>query len=194
MATAIAWTLGATCASAQVIAVNGGAISAIQVTVPVRASVSSSCGFAPSAMPNGTRNLGEVSGAFTHDFPFQLQCSGPVRVGIQSANGGLLAAGPAPMPGYTNLAPYEVMLRLVGNAGVPQAQAACAADLLVPAAAPCAIRGAASATQGLRLGGASQNVPGSFIRVRSFGYTGADILVPANTYADTLTVTLSPAA
>lgn len=191
---AIAWTLGSAGAHAQTIAVNGGAISAVQVQVPVRASVSSSCGFAASALPNGTRNLGDVSNAFTHDFSFQLQCSGPVRVGIQSANGGLRATGPAPATGYTQLAPYEVVLRLVGNTGVPQAEGACAAALLVPASGTCGIRGAASPTQGLRLSGASQNVGGSFVRVRSSGYTGQDILVASTTYADTLTVTLSPAS
>lgn len=191
---AIAWTIGASSAGAQTIAVNGGAVSAVQVQVPVRASVSSSCGFSASALPNGTRNLGDVSSPFTYDFNFRLQCSGPLRVGVQSANGGLLAPGATPATGYTRLAPYEVVLRLVGNTGVPQAEGVCAAALLVPASGTCGIRGAASPTQGLRLSGASQDVAGSFVRVRSPSAANPNILVASTGYADTLTITLSPAS
>ena len=50
-----------------------------------------------------------------------------------------------------------------------------------------------TATTGLRLPGASDNAPGSFIRISSQGYSDPAILIASNAYADRLTVTISPA-
>lgn len=184
---------GATDAHAQVTAYAGGSPSNIVLSIPVTASVGGRCGFAPGAAPNGSTDVGEVNNAFTADFPFTLQCTVPFRAAVISQNGGLLTSTSA-VSGYTNLAPYLVDLNLVGDSGVGSASATCdTGDLKTTSGATCGFKGPATTTQGLRLNGASYDVPGSYLRVHRAAYAGASILVASNTYADALTVTLSVA-
>jgi hypothetical protein len=134
-------------------------------------------------------------GTYSYSFPFEIRCSLPSRVGVQSANGGLLATGAANFPaaGYSALAPYQVQLNLAGDAVT--ATGTCDANTLSSlAASPCNARGPATTTSGLLLAGASlaANPPDSILRVFSNGYFGADQLVASTNYADTLTVTISP--
>lgn len=175
-------------ARAQATAVAGGSPANIALAIPVSASVASRCSFSVS----GTYDVPEITAGFTHDFSMVLKCGTAARVGIVSANGGLLAVIAAPPSGYSRLAPYDVALSLVGNSGVPTATATCAAATLTSTAgAPCTFRGPATATQGLRLGGASSAASGSYLRVSAPVYSGSSILVASTTYADTLTITLS---
>ena len=97
-----------------------------------------------------------------------------------------------PATGYTNLAPYLVDLNLVGDSGVGTASATCdTSDLKTTSGAACGFKGPASTSQGLRLNGSSYDVSGSYVRVHRGAYAGAQILAAANTYSDSLTVTLS---
>lgn len=179
-------------AQAQVTAYAGGSPSNIVLSIPVTASVGGRCGFAPGMAPNGSTNVGEVNNAFSADFPFTLECTVPFRAAVVSQNGGMLASGVTPATGYTNLAPYLVDLNLVGDAGVTPASATCdTGDLKTSSGAACTFKGPASASQGLRLNGSSYDVSGSYLRVHRAAYAGAQILAAANTYADSLTVTLS---
>src|SRR5213596_1517055 len=99
-------------------AVYGKAPAAATLTVNVRASVSAACAFSAGAVPGGSYSVGNVEGAYSIDIGFSLRCNTPSRVGIVSANGGLMAAGvPSVPPGYARLAPYQIMLRLAGDAG-----------------------------------------------------------------------------
>lgn len=179
-------------AQAQVTAYAGGSPSNIVLSIPVTASVGGRCGFAPGLAPSGSTDVGEVNNAFSADFPFTLECTVPFRAAVISQNGGLLAASATPDVGYTNLAPYLVDLTLVGDPGVTPVSGTCdTADLQTSSGAACAFKGPATASQGLRLDGASYDAPGSFLRVRRDAYAAPAILTAANTYADSLTVTLS---
>jgi hypothetical protein len=167
--------------------------SAPALRVTVTAQVTAACGFATA--PSGTQDVGDVRNSYTHIFPFDIRCSLPSRVGVVSANGGLLAIGASNFPsaGYAALAPYKVELNLAGD--TTTSTATCdVADLAASSASPCATRGPASTTSGLLLAGASlaANPPDSTLRVYSLGYAGVDQLIAATNYADTLTVTISP--
>jgi hypothetical protein len=167
--------------------------SAPALTVTVTAKVTAACGFATA--PNGTQDVGDVRAAYEYSFPFEIRCSLPSRVGVQSANGGLLAIGAANFPaaGYSALAPYQVQLNLAGDA-VSASQTCDANTLSASAASPCSARGPATTTSGLVLAGPSlaADPPDSVLRVFSLGYAGADQMIAATNYADTLTVTISP--
>lgn len=170
-----------------------GTPPSVILSVNVTASVSASCAFTTGNAPNGTYSVGAVDQAFLVDVVFSLRCNSPSRVGVVSANGGMLAENVPSVPtGYSRLAPYQVTLKLAGNAG-STAQATCDAALLTSSASGCTFRGPASPTQGLRLPGPSSDASGSFIRISSQGYTASPILVASNNYADRLTVTISPA-
>ena len=158
------------------------------LTIYVTASVGGHCGF--SEAPSGTHDEPNFDDhAWTHDFPFELDCSGPSRVAIESANGGLLTSGAAPA-GYTTLAPYNVELNLVRNSGSPANASCAAADL--DDGGGCSFAGNAADGDGLFLASGSQNQTGSYVRVSAPIYAGSNILVSGN-YADTLTVTVSAA-
>ena len=159
------------------------------VQVQVTASVGGRCGFAEAGAPSGSFHQPHFDTAgFSHDFEFVLDCTGPARVAVVSANGGLLTGGTAD-PGYATLAPYEVTLNLVANGGSPTAAATCAAATLTTGST-CSFLGPAGPTQGLRLTAGSTLQPGSYLRVSAAPYSGAAQLL-AGTYGDTLTVTLS---
>ena len=168
---------------------NAGGFASLPIQV--KAMVGGRCGFATGAAPSGSfdqPNFDETG--FTHDFNFQLECTGPSRVAVVSSNGGLKAGGSAPA-GYTTLAPYDVMLNLVGSSAT--ASATCAvAGLTAVTATPCSFRGPATTTDGLRLNSNSILQNGSFVRVSAPAYSGANMLVSGG-YADTLTVTVSVA-
>jgi hypothetical protein len=178
-------------AYAQVTAIAGGAPDHITLSVPVTASIGGACGFKTGAAPSGSRDVGELNGSFSEDFPFTLECTGPLRMAVVSANGGLLASTGTLPGGYTNTAPYAVSLHIEGQGGAITNGSCDAATLTALASSACSFRGPASTSQGLRLGVASYQIPGSYLRVSSPGYSSPSILVASNTYTDTLTVTLS---
>jgi len=163
----------------------------VALSVNVTASVSASCAFSAGAEPSGTYSLGNLEGAYSVDVAFSLRCNSPSRVGIVSDNGGMKASVPSVPNGYSRLAPYQITLSLAGNANT--AQATCQSPTLTAGASGCVFRGPATATNGLRLPGASDNAPGSFIRISSQGYSDPAILIASNSYSDRLTVTISPA-
>jgi hypothetical protein len=185
--------IGAAPAHAQVTAIAGGSPDHITLDVPVTASIGGACGFKSGEAPNGSRDVGEITGGFSTDFPFTLECTGPLRMAVVSANGGLLASTGVLPGGYTGLASYDVALHIVGASAASVDGDCAVATLTASAAAPCAFRGPATTAQGLRLPVASYQVPGSYLRVSSPAYAGAAILAASSTYADTLTVTLSAA-
>lgn len=178
-------------AFAQVTAIAGGSPDHITLAVPVTASIGGTCGFRTGEAPNGSRDVGELNGNFSEDFLFTLQCTAPLRMAVVSANGGLLASTGALAAGYTNVAPYNVSLHIVGDSGVTADGTCSASTLTTITGSPCTFRGPASSTQGLRLNIRSYDLSGSYLRVSSPGYSGDDILAASNTYTDTLTVTLS---
>ena len=161
------------------------------LTINVTASVNTRCEFATA--PSGSHlepNFDDH--AWTHSFPFQMNCTVPSRVGVVSSNGALvLQSAPVLPAGYTDRAPYSIELNLDGNTA--DANATCtAAD--VAAGGPCTFVGpAAPNAAGLLLASASSMQPNSFVRVFAPAYSGANIL-PDGTYNDTLTVTVSPAS
>lgn len=166
-----------------------GSPNQIALQIQVLASVGGRCGFATTGVPTGSFDQPnfDVSG-FTHDFPFQLECTGPSRVAVVSSNGGLLTGGAVPA-GYAAKAPYDVALHLVGvNSSV---DATCAAATLT-AGGTCPFRGPATTGQGLRLAASSINQGGTFLRVSAPAYAAPDVLAAGN-YADTLIVTVSVA-
>ena len=172
----------------------GGSPTSITVSVPVIATVGGSCGFATGAAPNGSYNAGAIdTTAWTNDFSFTLQCTGPSRMAITSLNGGLKRTTPlAATPGYTDIAPYVVAVNVVRTGGTTTGNCA-ASELLTSASGPCALRGTASPTVGLYVNTPSFNLSGSYVRVSAPAFAGPAVLVNG-TYTDTLTVTVSPAS
>ncbi|MFL6858665.1 MAG: hypothetical protein ACJ8EB_12265 [Allosphingosinicella sp.] len=181
--------------SQQIIYAQGqGSPNSLGLPVNVTASVGGRCGFQDAGgAPNGnvdTPNF-DVTG-INGSVPFRLNCTGASRVAVASLNGGLLNGG-ATGPGYTGLAPYNVKLTLVPNAGASVVATCPVATLKTGAVAVCAptdFRGTASATTGLRLG-APSTTPTSTIEILAPAYAGAATLIAGN-YSDTLTVTVSP--
>jgi hypothetical protein len=164
-----------------------GSPNSIVLSVPVTASINNHCGFATA--PSGTYNQPDFDdvGLF-HDFSFTLDCTLPLRVGVVSSNGGLLASAGSLPSGYIDFAPYDVTLNLVGDA--VNASATCAAATLTTGSTCTTFLGPATTTQGLRLNGPANQTTGSYLRVSAPPYPGPDVLVAA-TYNDTLVVTLS---
>lgn len=191
LAVAIAVTSGIPSAAAQTAyAVGEGSPNNIQLTVPVTATVGGQCGF--STAPNGSHHDNDLTDGIPNvDFPFVLECTVASRVAIVSSNGGLKASAGVIPVGYTDLVPYNVLLNLVGDSVSPVSGACAAASLSATSGAPCSFRGPASTTVGMNLPGSSVGQTGSYVRVSAPGYTSGDIFVASNTYADTLTVTVS---
>lgn len=162
----------------------------IPMSVPVTASVGGVCGFGGD-VPHGSFDAGAIdTTAWTHDFNFEIDCNVASRVAVVSTNGGLKTPGTIADPGYVGLAPYTVALNLVGNT-VTIGGSCDVATLLALAGMPCSFLGPASAAQGLRLAGPSQNQI-SYVRVSAPAYAGPGILV-SGSYGDTLTVTIAAA-
>jgi hypothetical protein len=185
--------LGGAPAQAQT-AYAGGSPDHITVAVPVKASVTASCGFASGSAPSGTKDVGDVTAAFQQDFPFAVACSGAYRVAVVSSNGALAVPNPGALPaGYVAAAPYQVRLNLTGDGGLAATATCDAAVLTTAAGAPCGFRGPASPTQGLLLNGPATSTAGAYLRVQSAGYAGTSVPIASTAYTDTLTVTLSAA-
>lgn len=169
-------------------AVGQGSPNQIQLTIPVTASVRAACGFATA--PSGSHHEPSFdTHAWSHDFGFVIDCSTASRIAVVSTNGALATTTAAPAAGYTNVAPYNVTLNVVQNSGT--ATGTCAVANLTTGGS-CSFRGPASSTQGLPVA-VTQNQTGSYLRVSAPAYTGANTLVASAGYADTLSVTLSPA-
>lgn len=179
-----------------------GAGTSITLTpIYVRASVGGRCGFAEGQAPEGlvSQQNFDVTG-FDASFNFVLDCTGPARVAVVSANGGMFQSAALPA-GYTNIAPYDVGLALVGNDGLT-ATASCEAASLVAGSTTCStayggaggpqtnFTGPADETTGLLLNGPSTTGAVSSIRVLASPYNAESILV-SGSYQDVLTVTLS---
>jgi hypothetical protein len=172
--------------------------------VEVRASVGGRCGFATGQAPNGSVSAPDFDTlGFDQSFNFILDCTGAFRVGVVSANGGLLTGGSVPT-GYANKAPYDVELNLRNDGATITASSACeAAQLLATnAATTCTakyltgglnIAGPASVSKGLRVNGTATSAATSqTIRVKANAYNDPDVLTDG-TYTDTLTITVSTA-
>ena len=161
----------------------------VVLTIPVTASVASRCGFAEGAAPSGSFNKDNFDReGLSAQFGFSLNCTGPSRVAVSSANGGLQSAGAAGA-GYANRVDYTVTLNLAANDG-SSVQASCSA-LTLASGGSCSFAGAASTTRGLRLAAAAVNQPGSFVRISAPPQTGAAILIQG-AYSDSIIVTVSP--
>jgi hypothetical protein len=185
---ALAAAIGTEQAGAQTTAYAGG--NPIVLSVPVSASVGGRCGFGDAGVPSATvRQENFDKAGLNGTVSFNLNCTGASRVAVVSANGALVTTANAPT-GYANRAPYDVTLNLAASNGTT-ATATCAASTLTQSGG-CTFRGPASTTQGLRLGAASLNQPGSFVRVTAPAASGPARLVEG-TYTDTLTITLSVA-
>lgn len=167
-----------------------GAVSSIDVSVEVRASVRSRCGFATGGAPAGSVDQADFDqSGFTRDFAIQLNCTGASRIAVSSTNGGMTTAA-ATGTGYATKAPYQVDLKMVADNGT-SSTATCQAATL-SSGGSCTFAGTAGSSTGLRLGGASTRANGSYLRVSAPAYNGAAPLV-AGRYTDTLTVTVSVA-
>lgn len=163
----------------------------VVLTIPVTASIGGRCGFAEGAVPSGTFNKDNFDrDGFSAQFDFALNCSGPSRVAVSSSNGGLLSQA-AVATGYANKADYQVTLNLVANDG-SKAEATCAASSLQNGGG-CTFAGAASTTSGLKLAGIAVNQPGSYLKISAPAQSAWAPTLVAGSYADVLTVTVSPA-
>lgn len=188
IAVAIGCVLLASSAEAQTAyAVGQGGPNNIVLGIPVTASVGGACGFATGAAPNASYTFANFDAGFSANTSFTLNCNGPSRLAIVSANGGLLASGPVQI-GYTNLAAYSVEVNMAGN-GAVVSNATCAASTLT-SSGTCLFRGPVTSSVGLKLDAPSNGQTGSYVRVAAPAYTGSDVLIASSTYTDTLTVTL----
>ncbi len=163
------------------------------LSIPVTATVGGRCGFATGAAPSGSQDVGQLdTTSWQYDFPFTLECTGPARLAIVSSNGGLKSGSGAAVSGYTNRAPYSVQVHVVHSGG--STNGSCTASSLATGSSDsCNLRGTASPTVGMPIPSPSFDLSGSYLRVSAPAYSGADVLV-AGAYADTLTVTVSPAS
>lgn len=164
-----------------------GAVNSVDVSVEVRASVRSRCGFATGGAPTGSIDQADFDqSGFTRDFAIQLNCTGASRIAVASINGGM-ATQTAGSTGYGTKAPYQVALRMVADNGT-SATASCEAAAIGNGS--CSFAGTAGTATGLRLAGASTKANGSYLRVSAPSYAGSTPLV-AGRYTDTLSITVS---
>lgn len=181
-----------------------GVGSSITLTpIYVKAQVGGRCGFAQGqtlvwslSQPNF-----DVTG-FDGTFNFVLECTGPSNVAVVSLNGGLFQNVTLPS-GYTNTAPYDVGLNLVGNGGASVA-ASCQAASLVAGSSSCTVAyggtggsqtnftGPADVGAGLTLTTPATTGTVSSLLVHAGPYIGSDVL-PSGTYNDVLSVTVHAA-
>ena len=166
-----------------------GKRSTAVLSIPVRASVNTRCGFQQTIDENF--DVGYIDEAqWTRSTTFVPECTTPWRIAISSTNGGLLTDNTASLPvGYANKAPYTVALNINTDGGVEQASCA-AADLRDTAGTACAFRGTATMTEGMRVARSYRLNP-SQITVSAPAYAGPGVLI-SGTYTDTLTITVSP--
>ncbi len=172
------------------------------LTVQVLASVGGRCGFATGNAPSGSFNQPDIdTNGIDQTFSFKLDCTAASRVAVVSANGGLKASISGLPTGYTDFAPYDVQLNLVGNA--TSATATCgASNLTASAPATCTptylpavgsnFKGTASTSVGLLLAGLANNGSASTLRVKANAFAGPTVLAASTAYTDTLVVTVSP--
>lgn len=178
---------------AQSTAVAGGSPADVQLTIPVMASVASRCGFAAGTSA-ASFDAGAIDrAAWSNDFAFTLECSGPSRIAVESRNAGLATALSQPVPGFAALAPYTVAINVAQAAGMTTA--ACPVASLGSGAigTDCPLAGNAAAGQGLLIPAASFDLAGSYLRVSAPAYAGPGKLV-AGAYEDTLVVTIAPSS
>lgn len=165
--------------------------SPVVLTIPVTASIGGRCGFADGALPAGSFHKDNFDQTgFSAQFDFSLNCTGPSRVAVASANGGLLTQAAA-ATGYRNKADYQISLNLQASNG-SKAQASCAASTATGGGA-CAFAGTATTSQGLQLAASAINQPGSYVRVSAPAQSAALPSLVEGAYSDVLTVTVSPA-
>jgi hypothetical protein len=165
------------------------------VSVPVTATVAANCSFDPSNLPSGSHDFGELNNALTaYQVNFGLECTTPLSIGIQSANGGL-KTNAAAAAGYTNLRDYSVELFIQGT--TTSTSGTCLASTLASTGS-CSFKGPAtnsSTTGGLYLADTAVNgsgyLSGSHVKIYGSAYNGSSVLVADTGYSDTLTVTLS---
>ena len=160
------------------------------LSVPVRASVGGTCGFATGGAPNGSFTNLAVEGGWTAQVPFTAECTAPWRIAVSSANGALKSAASA-STGYANKAPYNVALNVASDGGTVTDTCPVAQLDQALGSSPCTFKGPASTTNGLQVP-RSFGLAGSTITMSAPVYAGSNILV-AGAYSDTLIVTVSPA-
>jgi len=179
-----------------------GYASNIPVSVPVKAKITVDCGFDPTNGPDGNVDAGELNGSFTDTIYFNLRCPTPLNVAVVSDNGGLLISGsPTIATGYTGTRDYSVELFLQGS--TTSNSSTCLASDLVATTGTCEFRGPAAAGTstaagvGLHLDDYATNgagyVSGSYLHIYSSAYGGSNVLLAADPYNDTLTVTFHAA-
>jgi hypothetical protein len=152
------------------------------ISVPVKASVGGSCGFATGQAPNATVfNPNIDTTGWGNNVPFVAECTAPWRIAVSSQNGALKSTATT-ATGYINRAPYDVAV--TGTCPVAQVDQALGSS-------SCNFKGTATPGNGL-LVPRSFGLAGSYIRVSAPAYPGPDVLVEG-TYNDTLIVTISPA-
>lgn len=161
------------------------------ISIPVRASVGGTCGFATNGAPNGTFNVGAIdTTGWTQQVPFTAECTAPWRIAVSSANGGLKNSASVPV-GYANKAPYNVALNVASDSGAVTGTCPVAQIDAALGSSPCTFKGSASTTNGLQVP-RSFGLAGSSITMSAPAYPGPSILISGG-YTDTLTVTVSPA-
>lgn len=162
-----------------------GGINAIEVGIPVRASILGRCGFATGGAPSGRIEQQDFDLiGFSRDFAIHLNCNGPARIAVQSLNGGMANAASGPT---SPKASYQVALSLVADNGTRVSDSCNVAALA--AGGNCAFAGTASQSTGLRLPGASTRANGSYLRVSAQPVPNSNL--PAGRYSDTLSITVS---
>ena len=171
-------------------------VSQETLSIPVYAQVGARCGFSSTGLPapSGYSIPQPIdTTAWTKQFPFELECTGPFNVAVASLNGGLKNATTVSDPGYGSLAPYDVRLHVVAAGNLSATSPTCAASTLQGpgAASACtSFGGDATATHGFGLNAASLNLAGAYLEAFAPAYPGPDVLIQG-TYRDTLTVTVS---
>lgn len=170
-----------------------GGPSSAQISINVLASVGGVCGFSDTGAPSGSYDAGQIDvSSWTHQFAFTAECTAPWRIAVTSLNGGLQAGTAAGSAGYVDLAPYTVKINAVPDSG-SATTSSCPVDQIKQgtSGSTCNFYGTASASTGLSVQ-RSYDQTGSYIEVSAPAYAGPGTLV-AGSYADTLTVTVSPA-
>ena len=161
------------------------------ISIDVKASVGGTCGFATNGAPNGTVNAGAIdTTGWSAQIPFTAECTAPWRIAVSSANGGLKNVATVPT-GYLNKAPYDVALNVASDGGPVTGTCPVAQLDAALGSSACTFEGTASTTNGLQVP-RSFGLAGSYIQMSAPAYPGPSILINGG-YADTLTVTVSPA-
>jgi len=171
----------------------GGGAPVDKLTIDVRATIASRCGFAEA--PRSPPHAFDLNAAQHVEIPFTLDCNTPFTIGVKSDHGGLTSDRAPDGSGFAFSKPYQVALE-VGTDASALTPDPCGSEELVDAGklrSLCAFYGDRPG-QGLSSGKSISTFEPSHLVLSWPGVQDGTARNVAGRYHDTITITVSARA